>query len=83
MAHAGPAALDRLEPLLAELRALGIADEPKRGIFYRRRAAFLHFHEEAGRLLADIKEAGEFRRYAADTKRDWAKIVAAARRAAR
>ena len=83
MTHAGPAALDRLEPLLAKLRALKLADEPKRGIFYRRRIAFLHFHEEDGRLLADIKEDGDFRRYPANSKRDWARILAAAKRAAR
>lgn len=82
MAHAGPEALDRLEPLLAALRALKLADEPKRGIFHRRRAAFLHFHEEDGRLLADLKEGGDFRRYPATTKRDWARIVAAVKRAA-
>jgi hypothetical protein len=82
MTHAGPDALDRLEPLLAALRALEIADEPKRGIFYRRRIAFLHFHDEGGRLHADLKEGAEFRRYPANTKRDWARILAAVRRAA-
>jgi hypothetical protein len=82
MAHAGPDALDRLEPLLAALRALEIAEEPKRGIFYRRRVAFLHFHEENGRLHADLKEGAEFRRYPADTRRDWARILAAAKRVA-
>jgi hypothetical protein len=82
MGHAGPATLDRLEPLLEAVRKLGVAEEPKRGIFYRRRIAFLHFHDEAGRILADLKEGREFRRYPADSRRDWARLLAAVKRAA-
>lgn len=82
MAHAGPEALDRLEPLLEAIRELGLAEERKRGIFYRRREAFLHFHEEAGRILADLKIGRAFERYPANTRRDWARIVAAVKRAA-
>lgn len=82
MTHAGPEALDRLEPLLEAIRELGLAAETKRGIFYRRRAAFLHFHEEAGRILADLKVGREFERYPADNKRDWSRILAAVKRAA-
>jgi hypothetical protein len=81
MAHAGPATLDRLEPLLAAIRKLGVAEERKRGIFYRRRVAFLHFHAEAGRILADLKEGQEFRRYPANTSRDRARLLAAVKRA--
>ena len=82
MAHAGPATLDRLEPLLEGVRKLGVAEEAKRGIFYRRRVAFLHFHEAAGRIFADLKEGRKFRRYSANTKRDWARLLAAVKRAA-
>ena len=82
MAHAGPATLDRLEPLLEGVRKLGVAEERKRGIFYRRRVAFLHFHEEAGRTLADLKEGRAFRRYPANTSRDRARLLGAVKRAA-
>lgn len=64
MKHAGPAALDRLEPLLNDLRALGGLKEKARGVFYRRSRAFLHFHEDRSGLYADVRnDLGEFERY--------------------
>ncbi len=81
MAHASPTSLDRLEPLLAKIRALGVATERKRGIFYRGSAAFLHFHEVAGGLVADLKQGGDFVRYPVDTAAQRERLVAAVRRA--
>ena len=64
MKHAGPAALDQLEPLLNELRALEGLKEKARGVFYRRSRAFLHFHEDPSGLHADLRLAGDdFDRY--------------------
>ena len=79
MAHASPGALDRIEPLLAQIRALNIATEKKRGIFYRGGAAFLHFHEFADGLVADLKQGGDFVRYPVDTAAQQEKLVAAVR----
>ena len=59
MKHAGGAALDALEPLLREVRTLPSLIEKKRGIFYRKSKAFLHFHEDEAGLFADIKLAGD------------------------
>jgi len=59
MKHAGPAALDQLEPLLARLRALPGLTEKGRGVFYRRSRAFLHFHEDASGLHADVRLSGD------------------------
>ena len=57
MKHASAAALDALEPLLSEVRrAVGLI-ERKRGIFYRRSRAFLHFHEDAAGMFADVKRS--------------------------
>jgi hypothetical protein len=61
MKHAGADTLDRLEPLLAALRALpGGAQaglrEKQRGVFYRRGQAFLHFHDDPAGLFADLRE---------------------------
>jgi hypothetical protein len=56
MRHAGPAALDQLEPLLEELRALPALVERTRGVFYRKGRAFLHFHEDPQGLFADIRD---------------------------
>jgi hypothetical protein len=57
MAHANNDALDGIDALLLKLRALPGIEERKRGVFYKRRAAFLHFHGGAGELAADLKSA--------------------------
>jgi hypothetical protein len=56
--HAGAQALDTLEPLLAELRALPGMVERSRGVFYVKSQAFLHFHEDPAGLFADIRDDG-------------------------
>ena len=53
--HATPAALDELESLLVRLRQLDGLTEKKRGLFYRRSKAFLHFHEDPAGPFADLK----------------------------
>jgi hypothetical protein len=59
MKHAGPASLDALEPLLAEIRLRAESDpkisEKKRGSFYRKGKAWLHFHEDPAGFFADLK----------------------------
>lgn len=73
MKHAGPAALDQLEPLLLRLRALPGLKEKARGVFYRRGRAFLHFHEDRSGLHADLRLAGDdFSRFRVqdETERD-------------
>jgi hypothetical protein len=59
MKHAGPASLDALEPLLAEIRLHAAIDpkivEKKRGSFYRKGKAWLHFHEDPAGYFADLK----------------------------
>jgi hypothetical protein len=55
MRHAGAAALDQLEPLLQQLRALPALKEKARGVFYLRSRAFLHFHEDPSGLHADMR----------------------------
>lgn len=62
MRHATPDDLDRVEALLAELRSLAGLRERKRGNFSRGSRAFLHFHEDAGDLYADVRFADEFER---------------------
>ncbi|MET0519807.1 MAG: hypothetical protein ABW005_13370 [Burkholderiaceae bacterium] len=68
MKHAGPEALQALQPLLDSLRALPGLTERKPGIFYRKSQAFLHFHEDALGLFADVKLGGPaFERLPVDT----------------
>jgi hypothetical protein len=54
MKHAGNDALDRLERLLEQIRAVDGLKEVKRGVFYRKSKAFLHFHEDPTGLYADL-----------------------------
>ncbi len=71
MKHAGPLALDRLEPLLAELRAMPALTEKSRGVFYNKprllyriSRSFLHFHEDPAGLHADLRApSGDFDRF--------------------
>jgi hypothetical protein len=59
MRHARDADLDRLEDLLAQIRALPDLKEKKRGVFYRKSRGFLHFHEDPKGLFADISDPDE------------------------
>ncbi len=68
MKHAGAAALDQLEPLLAAIRLLPGLTEKGRGVFYRKGRAFLHFHEDAAGLFADVRLTGaDFDRFRVET----------------
>jgi hypothetical protein len=62
MRHATQDDLDRLEVLLTELRTLPPLRERKRGYFSRGSKAFLHFHEDAGDLYADVRLDSTFQR---------------------
>jgi hypothetical protein len=81
--HAGRDALDRLEPLLAEIRTMGLI-EKSRGVFYRRSQAFLHFHEDPAGLFADIRSAAgsEFDRFRVEDLHERQAFLTAARRRA-
>ena len=60
MKHAGAAALDRLEPLLKDIRKRESLKEKSRGTFYHVGRAFLHFHEHGvDQFFADIRLAGD------------------------
>ena len=82
MAHADEAALLRLLPLLRQLREIKALREMKPGIFYLKCSAFIHFHDEAGALVADLKKASGtgFDRYAVDTPPGQRKLVDDAKR---
>jgi hypothetical protein len=80
MKHAGPSALDALEPLLAQLRGLGGLREKTRGIFYLKSRAFLHFHEDPTGLYADVRapDGADFERLKLDGGEAEAALVARA-----
>ena len=63
MKHAGAACLDVLEPLLAEIRRRPGLKEKKRGGFYKKGKAWLHFHEDPGGLFADLRGPSDWLRF--------------------
>jgi hypothetical protein len=81
MKHAGPQALDQLEPVLAKLRKLDGLRERKRGAFYRGSSAFLHFHEDPAGFFADLKVADDFVRFPVNSGAEVEKLLARAARA--
>lgn len=68
MRHARPEDLDRLEPLIARLRAFPALREKSRGVFYAKGRAFLHFHADPAGLFADVRspEGSDFIRLQVD-----------------
>ena len=62
MKHATDATLARINGLLEALRRKGGLKERRRGIFYLGSQAFLHFHEDARSIFADVKLAGAWHR---------------------
>jgi hypothetical protein len=68
MKHAGQESLDALEDLLAKIRAYSTLTERKRGTFYKKSSAVLHFHEDPEGLFADLKTGTEWKRYRVSTK---------------
>lgn len=82
MAHASEAALGRLQPLLRQLRDIRGLQERKPGIFYSKGSAFLHFHDEGGVSIADLKKPGGsgFDRYLVDAPPGQRRLLDDARR---
>jgi hypothetical protein len=70
MRHARPEDLKPIAALLAQLRELPGVKEKTPGTFYRGSKAFLHFHEDAGNLFADLKLGAEFERFPVSTDRE-------------
>jgi hypothetical protein len=82
MKHAGPAAIEALAPLLAEIRRgemPGVA-ERKPGTFYRKSQGLLHFHEDPAGFFADLKIDGAWQRFPVNHPRETATFLSAWRR---
>jgi hypothetical protein len=73
--HAGAGALDALEPVLKQLRAIDGLKEKSRGTFYRKSQAFLHFHEDPAGFFADLKKDGDFVRFPVNNRAEIAALI--------
>ena len=80
MRHATQEDLDHVEALLIELRKLPQLRERKRGYFSRGSRAFLHFHEDAGDLYADVRLDSAFRRARVTSRKEQADLLSRVRR---
>ena len=82
MKHASHASLARLAPVLEQLRAIPGLIEHTPGSFYRRSAAFLHFHEDPAGLFADAKlNLVSFERLPVNTRAEQSALLRAVRHA--
>jgi hypothetical protein len=71
MKHAGAATLELLEELLSQLRGVSSLTQKKPGIFYVNSRPYLHFHEDAAGVFADVRLRGqEFERFPVNTKHE-------------
>jgi hypothetical protein len=75
--HATAAALDRLEPLLVQVRRHPALKEPARGTFYLKSRAALHFHEDPAGLFADLRAAADWERFPVSTPAERAALLRA------
>ena len=82
MKHAGADALDALEPVLEQLRAIGGLKEKSRGSFYRKSKGFLHFHEDPAGFFADLKKGDAFVRLPVNSRSEIAALIREAKRVA-
>jgi hypothetical protein len=75
--HITDAGLDRLEPVLDEVRRVDGLVERKRGTYYRKSRAFLHFHEDGEDIYADVRLGGDdFERVRVTTASEQRRLVA-------
>jgi hypothetical protein len=67
--HAGEVELDRLEPLLVQIRELDALRERRRGTFGSRIGVSIHFHTDGDgdSLYADLRSDGVTTRLPVDT----------------
>lgn len=79
MKHASDATLDQIELQLDTIhqRYLPPLKEKKRGTFYLKSSAFLHFHEDPAGIFADLKVTGDWQRYPVNQPNEWDKLMGA------
>ena len=78
MKHITTEGLDSIEALLESIRAIQTdgLKEKKRGVWYRKSKAFLHFHEDPAGIFADLKhDDGVFHRFPVNTKKQCASLL--------
>jgi hypothetical protein len=76
MRHAGVDGLNELDGVLSAVRVHASLTERKRGTFYRKSSAFLHFHEDPAGLFADLKVGSDWERFRVSTQEERSVMLA-------
>lgn len=76
MKHADSNALDLLEELLVKIRQYQNLKEKKRGIFYWKSKAFLHFHQDHDQFFADLRMGSDWKRFPVNTQPEQETLLA-------
>ena len=75
MKHATDSGLNQLEDLLVAVREHQELKERKRGVFYYKAVAFLHFHEDPAGLFADLRCGRDWDRFPVNTRSERAGLL--------
>jgi hypothetical protein len=81
MKHAGIAALEALDGLIAQVRMRDGLREKQTVVFYRKGKAWLHFHEDKAGLFADLRAGADWERFRVSEADEQAALLAAIDRA--
>lgn len=73
--HAAREDLERIEALLVRIRRLDGVRERRPGVFYAGARALVHFHEDAGSILADVRFDHGWERMRVDTAPERAELL--------
>lgn len=76
MKHASFETIEKLTSKLDHIRSLGVLKEKKKGTFYNKSSAFLHFHEDVEGLFADLKINNIWQRFEINNDNDWEVLFA-------
>jgi hypothetical protein len=75
MRRAGSATLERIEPLLAALRAHPALSERRPGHFFLQAREVLHFHDDPNGVFADLRLAHGFERLRVTSSSEQAELL--------
>ena len=71
MKHAQENILNKFNNQIDKLRQLEKLTEKKKGIFYKKSSAFLHFHQDNNILFADLKISNNWLRFRTEENQEW------------
>ncbi len=71
MKHAQEDILDKFVIQINKIRYMTNLKEKKKGVFYKKSSAFLHFHQDNDLLFADLKIEKNWVRFKTEKNHEW------------